>query len=71
MAVTFVANMISFEKWKERLRDDCIVMGKEEEFDRLGDVFLQILYANHTDPNVAAIVGDGLNGQPTKRATRP
>ena len=54
---------VTFEAWKALLRNDCIALGKIEAFDRVGEVFLRILYENGVDPTVEAIVRDGLPGK--------
>lgn len=59
----------SFEKWKELLRNDCIVCDKLRAFDSLGDSVLRVLYDNSVDPTVDAIVNDGLNGPRKLRPT--
>lgn len=53
---------LSFEKWRELLRNDCIARDKLRAFDSLGDSVLMVLYNNSLEPTVDAIVNDGLNG---------
>ena len=52
----------SFEKWKELLRKDCFVRGKERAFDALGEYALRFLYESGLEPTGEAIVFNGLKG---------
>jgi len=54
---------MTFEAWKALLRIDCIALGKNQAFDRVGEVVLRILYENGVDPTVEAVVRDGLSGK--------
>lgn len=62
---------LSFEKWKELLRNDCIACDKVRAFDSLGDAVLKLLYENRLDPTVQAIVTNGCPPHPRSRQTRP
>ena len=59
-----MSRLLSFDGWKEHLRNDCIACNKEREFNGLGECVLKILYQNGVDPTVRALVRDGLNGIP-------
>lgn len=61
---------LSFEKWKELLRNDCIACDKKRAFDNLGDAVLKLLYENKLDPTVQAIVSNGLSARPQKPPTQ-
>lgn len=62
---TIMRRSLSFEAWKELLRNDCFVVNKVEAFDTLGEGVLRVLYENGVDPTVQSILANGLNGKPS------
>lgn len=63
MSVASMARRLSFDRWKNLLRDDCIALNKLPAFDGIGERILKILYENGVDPTVESIVRDGLTGK--------
>jgi hypothetical protein len=61
---------LSFDQWKELLRNDCIARDKLRAFNSLGELILKVLYDNALDPTVESIVKNGLNG-PTEITRNP
>lgn len=62
---------LSFQKWRELFRNDCVARNKQLAFDKLGVYVLKVLYENGLDPTVEAVSENGLDGQQKGRATRP
>jgi hypothetical protein len=57
-----VSRQISFDLWKELLRNDCDRLRKMEAFQSLGDAVLRVLWESCVDPSVDAVVREGLPG---------
>ena len=53
-----MAHLMTFEEWRDLLRNDCIAQDKLREFNCLGDLALRLLYADGIGPTVAAILRD-------------
>lgn len=56
--------MLTFGVWKELLYNDCVALGKEREYDALGEPVLKMLYDSGLDPTVKAI-SEGMDEQGT------
>ena len=63
MSVASMARRLSFDRWKNLLRDDCIALNKLAAFDGIGETVLRILFQNGVDPTVESVVRDGLTGK--------
>ena len=51
---------LSYEAWKELLRNDCIAMDRLKAFDCLNEAVLRLLYESGLDPTVQALSTDGI-----------
>jgi hypothetical protein len=52
-------DQVSFEVWRERLREDCLKLEKVQAFHNMGDAVLRLLYESGVDPSVRSIVDSG------------
>lgn len=69
-SATLIVAHLTYQKWKQLLRKDCIARDKLPAFNTLDEIVLTILYKNGTEPTVDALITKGLPGPPKKAATQ-
>jgi len=50
---------VNFEIWKTRLRNDCQLNGKLQEFSHLDDSVLRVIWEAGTEPSVQGLIHGG------------